>query len=256
MLRNLEPGIFDGCTKLQALSLSANNLSEINRYAFDGLEHLELLDLSNNNIVELNPHVFETFSISTNRHNHKVSKLKHLNLAHNKIRLFHFELYFPSNTNSVTSDPTYQLVSLNLSSNLLDSLDAPSVRWLKQTAAVTDLSGNPWKCECSALGEAWRELRHRLTLNCASPEDRRGRTWDVLERDLCTDSNNVNVTSSTSPNITTQTDTALSTTMLVLIGVLVACTVVGGGFIAVQLGKKLRKRTELPQRNEASIALT
>jgi hypothetical protein len=24
-----------------------------------------------------------------------------------------------------------------------------------------------------------------LTLNCASPEDRRGRRWDVIEKDLC-----------------------------------------------------------------------
>jgi hypothetical protein len=162
---------------------------------------------------------------------------------------------------------------------------------LKHTAAVTDLSGNPWKCECSALGEAWRELRHKLTLNCASPEDRRGRTWDVIEGDLCNDtisfvklpdSDKLNVSSGANPNITTwnvirtvcrdrgmqngssdantniTTDTgpALCTTMFVVNGVLVACTLVGGGFIAVQLMKKLRKRMELSEHNEVSIALT
>jgi len=114
-----------------------------------------------------------------------VSKLNHVNIAQNTIRVFNFELYFPSNTNSVTSDPTYELVSLNVSSNRLHPLDAASVRWLKHTAAVTNLSRNPWECECSALGEAWRELRHKLTLNCASTEDRRGRTWDVTGEDLC-----------------------------------------------------------------------
>jgi Leucine-rich repeat (LRR) protein len=149
-LRNLEPGIFGDCTNLSYLSLSANSISEISRYAFNGLEHLEQLDLSNNNIEELNPLLFESLSISTNQHNYQVPNLKHLNLAQNKIRLFNFELFFPLNTNPVTSDPTYQLVSLNVSSNRLDSLDATSVRWLKHTAALTDLSGNPWICKCYA----------------------------------------------------------------------------------------------------------
>ena len=116
----------------------------------------------------MNPILFETFLISTDRQNHHVSKLKHLNLAQNKIRFFNFELYFPSSTNSGNSDPTCELVSLNVSSNSLDWLDAASVRRLKHTAAVTDRSGNPWKCECSALGEAWRELRHKLTVNCGT----------------------------------------------------------------------------------------
>jgi Leucine-rich repeat (LRR) protein len=265
MLQILEPGIFGDCTNLRYLSLSANNISEISRYAFYGLEHLENLDFSNNNIGGINPIWFEFLSINPKRHKHQVYNLKHLNLAQNKIRSFNFELCFPSNTNSVTSDPTYQLVSLNVSSNLLDSLDAPSVRWLKHTAAVTDLSGNPWKCQCSALGEAWRELRHRLTLECASPEDKRGRTWDVLEGDSCTDriryvelpcSDKLNESSRANTNITKDTDPALSTTMLVVNGVLLACTLIGAGFIAVQLVKKLKKRTELPERNGAAIALT
>jgi len=56
---------------------------------------------------------------------------------------------------------------------------------VKNTAPVTDLLGNPWKCVCTDLDEAWRELRHKLTLNCVSPEDSRGRTWDLIEEDLC-----------------------------------------------------------------------
>jgi len=32
--------------------------------------------------------------------------------------------------------------------------------WLKDTATVMDPAGNPWKCECTALGEAWWEMRH------------------------------------------------------------------------------------------------
>ena len=216
-------------------------------------------------------------------------------------------------------------MSLNVSSNRLDSLDAASVRWLKHTAAVTDLSGNPWNCECSALGEAWRELRHKLTLSCASPRNRWGRTWDVIEEDLCpsghilvfakissTDNPNLktsdvnqnstaepesveefpesdnrttnslfindrngssslmttisfvefpasdkpNVSSDASPNISTDRDPALSKTMFVVNGLLLACTIVGGGFIAVQLIKKLKKSPQLPEDNEVCIALT
>jgi hypothetical protein len=187
MLRNLEQGIFDDCTKLLTLSLSANNISEISRYAFDGLKNLEYLDLSNNNIVQLDPLVFDPSLISTNGHFYQLLKLKYISLAENKLRALPFKLYFPWDTDFVTFYPKYERFSLNVSSNLLDSLDEPSVRWLKQTASVTDLSGNPWKCECSALGEAWRELGHSLTLVCASPEGRRGRTWDVLILDKCTD---------------------------------------------------------------------
>ena len=113
----------------------------------------------------MNPLLFERFSISRTRQKQHVSQVKHVNLPQNKIRYFNFELYFPSSTNSGNSDPTCEHLSLNVSSNSLDWLDVTSVRRLKHTAAVTDQSGNPWKCECSALGEAWWELRHKLTVN-------------------------------------------------------------------------------------------
>jgi Leucine-rich repeat (LRR) protein len=278
MLQILGSALFTDCTKLRSLYLSGNNVSEISTSSFRGLEQLEQLDLSNNNIEELNSSLFESFSINTNRHSHQVSKLKHLNLAQNKIRSFNFELHFPSKTNSETSDLTYELVSLNVSSNRLDSLDAASVMWLKHTAAVTDLSGNPWKCECSALGEAWRELRDKLTLNCASPEDRMGRKWDVLvtfcpdislvptdndkpnvssdaspnistspedrkestldvtttlcpDRIICpvpTDNDKLNPSSDATPNIPTDTGPAITTSSIIVIGVLAACVLCCG----------------------------
>ena len=156
-------------------------------------------------------------------------------------------------------------MSLNVSSNRLDSLDVTSVRRLKHTAAVTDRSGNPWKCECSGLGEAWRELRHKLTVNCAPSEDRKGRTWDVIEEDLCpngytlpehsdTDYPNMKTSvmnsSSTaesegaeevpdSDNWTTNSllindrngSSSLMTTILIVIGVLSGCILIAGGII-------------------------
>ena len=164
-------------------------------------------------------------------------------------------------------------MSLNVSSNRLDSLDAASLRWLKHTAAVTDLSGNPWKCECSALGEAWRELSYKLTLNCASPEDRNVRTWDVIEEDLCPHRHKFAILSSTdipnlkksnmnrssteepesaeefpdSDNPTTNSlyindrsgSSSIMTTILFVIGVLSGCIITDGATIFVVLVKKL-----------------
>jgi len=169
-----------------------------------------------------------------------------------------------------------------VSSNRLDSLDIASVRWLKHTAAVTDLSGNPWKCECSALGEAWRELRYKLTVNCASPEDRTGRTWDVIE-DLCPSTHIFATFSSTdNPNLKTtgmsQSSTAesesaeefaksdkpttnslfigdrnvnssLTPTILIVISVLSGCILIAGCIILVVLVKKLTDSSNTPQNN-------
>ena len=262
MLQCIGSDIFTDCSNLCTLSLSTNNISDISRSAFYGLEHLEHLDLSNNIAQVIKPVLFEFLSISTNRKYQQVSKLKHLNLAQNKIRSFNFKSYFPSSTNSGTSDTTYKLVSLYVSSNLLNSLEAASMRWLKHTAAVMDLSGNSWKSDRCALGEAWRELRHKLTLNCSSPEDRTGCTWDVIG-DLCTDRirsmeptarDKLNMSSDVMTNITTDTGPALVSTLIVVNGVLVACTIVGGCFTVVHLLKELRKGSEVQEHNEVSVA--
>ena len=84
---------------------------------------MDLRTWNNNNIVDFNPLVFEIFSINS-------------------------------------FAPTLELLSMNVSSNRLDSLDDASVMWLNDTATVTDPAGNPWKCECTALGESSREMRH------------------------------------------------------------------------------------------------
>ena len=55
------------------------------------------------------------------------------------------------------------------------------MKWLNQTTAVTDLTGNTWNCDCSVLLEAWRGLKHKLTLHCASPRQLQGKSWDVIE---------------------------------------------------------------------------
>jgi Leucine-rich repeat (LRR) protein len=260
----INPYTFIHNKKLTFLYLQYNNISHVNISSFRGLEQLKHLDLSNNNIDELNPHVFDSFSIRAYEQNHQVSKLQHLNLAKNKIRFFNFELYFPMSRIFDTSILTFELESLNVSSNRLDSLGAASVKWLNHRTTVTDLSGNPWNCDCSALGEAWRELKHKLTLNCASPYLVRGQTWDVIGTS-CPDrityveppaNNKQNASSGASPNMTAARGPALNTTLLVANGVLLVCTIVGVGFMVLQILKKVRKGSEVPEQDEVCVSLT
>jgi Leucine-rich repeat (LRR) protein len=126
LLQSFESRIFGDCKYLRNFSLSENSISEISSSAFDGLEHLEQLDLSNNDIEKLDTLIFEAFSISTNRQNHQVSSLKPHNLAQKKVQFFNFEIYFPMKRNSDSSDPTFQLDYLNVSSNRLTTLDVAS----------------------------------------------------------------------------------------------------------------------------------
>jgi hypothetical protein len=61
------------------------------------------------------------------------------------------------------------------------------------------------------------------------------------------DSENLNVSSSASRNITTDTGPALSITLIVVIVIVVVCVLVGGGLIAVKVMKKLRKSSVLSE---------
>jgi len=142
---------------------------------------LQDLDLSNNKTEELNSFAFRNTFTSIIRYFQKVSKLNHLNLTQNKIRFFKFGFYFPINCNSDSSNPTFQFEYLNVSSNRLTTLDVASVNWLNHKTTVTDLTANPWNCDCSVLLEVWRGLKHKLTLHCASPRQLQGKSWDVID---------------------------------------------------------------------------
>ena len=246
----INPNTFIRNKVLRFLSLRENNIREIRISSFRGLEQLRELDLSNNNIEELNPLVFHNTLTSTNRQNHQASQLKLLNLAQNKIRSFNFELYFPMNSNSDSSNPTFQLSYLNLSSNRLTTLDAASVMWLNQTRTITDLTANPWNCDCSVLLEVWRELKHKLTLHCASPRQMQGKSWDWIE-EFCSqipeDMKKISNTSSEafSPGTGRKEESGVNTknggpsvvtTTLIVSGVLLVCAV-GVGLILAKVVK-------------------
>ena len=273
MLQSLGPDLFTDCTNLRSLNLSGNNVSEINASSFRGLEHLEHLDLSNNNIEELNPLVFQNTLTSSRRQTRQVSKLKHLNLAQNKIRSFNFESYFPMSANVDTSTPTFQLEYLDISSNCLHSVDAELVISLNQTRTRIDLTGNPWECECSGTG-IWREEWRRQTLPCELAKHVTGDKCKVLGH-MCPyaqavaatvrpDSNNTS-TSVATDSISTESaacsrmeenkDTSLVTTLFVVNGVLLVSTVAGAGFIVVRLLKKMRKSSRVPEYDDTYVPL-
>jgi len=225
----VNPDTFIHNRELRFLYLQGNNITEISNSSFRGLQQLKDFDLSINNIEELNPLVFHNTLNRTHDQNHKASTLKRLNLAQNKIRSFNFELYFPMSSNSDSSNPTFQLEYLNLNSNRLTTLDVASMKWLNHTTTVTDLTGNPWNCDCSALLEVWRGLKHKLTLHCASPEQLQGKSWDVIE---------VFCSLVGGPSVVTTT--------LMVTGVLVVCAI-GGGLIFAKLVKRRRNKPKTPE---------
>ena len=235
----INPGTFIHNRKLGSLSLEENNIKEISNSSFRGLEKLHKLDLSSNNIEELNPLVF-----------HETPKLKRLNLAHNLIRSFNFELYFPMSSTSDSSNQTFQLDYVNLSSNRLTTLDVASMKWLHLTTAVIDLTANPWNCDCSVLLEVWRGLKHKLTLHCASPRQLQGKSWGLMEEFCSQVAEDMNKKSNTSSEpVSPRTDPkeesgvntenggpSVVTTTLIVIGVLLVCAV-GGGLILAKVVK-------------------
>jgi Leucine-rich repeat (LRR) protein len=271
-LTHLRPKLFSTHTNLLNLSLAGNYISYISRMAFYGLEQLERLDLSNNNIAVLSPVVFRHLLAYKLVQKFNVLKLKHLNLAGNKIRSFDLQEYFPLRRNCDTFGRSFELVSLDLSANRLDSLNTTSVNWLKESNTLTYLGGNPWRCECSALQGAWRELRKKLTLHCASPKHLEGQTWNVIGN-MCYNTSlfaeldsavgHIPNTSVPTPSLPTEievgellmknnaTDESGNIngaspsviTALVVAGVLLVCLLVGGGFIVVHLVKKSKKRS-------------
>jgi hypothetical protein len=189
-----------------------------------------------------------------------VANLKYLNLAQNKIQGFNFELYFPMSSNSDTYIPTFQLHYLNLSSNRLTTLDVTSVKWLNQTTTVTDLTANPWNCDCSVLLEVWRGLKHKLTLHCASPRQLQGKSWDVIEvfcSLLAPDTNYISNRSSeaVSPSTGYEEESEVSarvggpsvvTTTVLVTGVLLVCAV-GGGIVLAGVVNRRWKRPRMSE---------
>ena len=251
-ITDIHRSTFRNNNRLRHLDISGNKITLINPDTFIHNRELTFLYLQRNNIQKSATHHFAdsnnwkswTFRITTLRNwillypqhfiQYKPTKSPSVEAetpqpASKYDTAFNFEFYFPMIGNSGRSTPTFQLDYLNVSSNRLTTLDVASVKWLIQTTAVTDLTPNPWNCDCSLLLEVWRGLKHKLTLHCASPRELQGNSWDVIEK-FCSLVGG--------PSVVTIT--------LILIGVLLVCAI-DGGIILVIVVKRRRNKPKTPE---------
>jgi hypothetical protein len=111
-----------------------------------------------------------------------VSNITYLNLAKNKIHYFPFKEYVSSLTDSCST--SIKFCKLDLKGNCLSVLDDESVNALGKSAAVVELSDNPWSCECSDSSESvYRMLSDNRTLECATPEYLKGKSCIGVKHD-------------------------------------------------------------------------
>jgi hypothetical protein len=111
------------------------------------------------------------------------------------------------------------------------------MQWLNHTTAVTDLTANPWNCDCSVLLEVWRGLKHKLILQCASPRELEGKSWDEMEgfcRQVAEDKQSM------------FGGISILMATLIVVGVLVVCAIVLG----LVLTKVVKSRRNEPKKPE------
>jgi toll-like receptor 13 len=172
-LKRLLPSSFINCNVLVNLSLSENYISEISDGAFYGLEQLEYLDLSINNITNITASAFQDKPPYTRVNSSGIayiSNVTHLNLAKNVISSFNFTEFLHLDNSDSISVKFCRLKLLNLSRNCLSALDNKSEDVLRNSTTKTDLSDNPWSCECSSSQSVYRKFRNNVTLYCATLE--------------------------------------------------------------------------------------
>jgi hypothetical protein len=172
------------------------------------------------------------------------------------------------NSNSDSSNPTFQLDYLNVSSNRLTTLDVDSIKCLNQTTIITNLTANPWNCDYSVLIEVWRGLKHKLTLYCASPRELQGKLWDEIgefcshvvedmNKKLNKSSQAVSLSTEykdESAVITQSGGLSVVTITLIVVGVPLVCAV-GGGVIWVRVVKGRRDRPKTPENCDVDASI-
>jgi hypothetical protein len=216
-------GAFNGLTKLTALAMWDNEISEIKRGTFDNMNRLQRLSLYHNGIEQLKDGAFSG-----------LNNLKHIDLGRNKLQYVHpdtfaglqnlewLELNYNPNLQIPTdryfisshslsrlsiSDCSVRSVSaetfanvtalewLHLSYNNLRSVDINMLKVLPKLSAL-HLYGNPLQCDCQ-LQEVWRWSQHHnirteyefTAPKCATPSEVQGMWWGVLEKSQCLQDN-------------------------------------------------------------------
>lgn len=120
-ITTVEYNAFQSLIRITDLNLSQNKLIDFLVNAND-LAHITCLNLSSNYISQL---YFETFSLMNN--------LQHLDLSYNRVELIPDTALFSNN---------YQLKVLNMTYNVIKSLDTIHVKVFHSDGGVLDLSNN------------------------------------------------------------------------------------------------------------------
>lgn len=163
-----------GLVNLQRLNLSACHLSDIHERAFHSLELLHTLDLSHNSLTTLTPRWF-----------HETPRLRHLLFGGNRITrladdtfstLTRLQLLELNDCELVEVAPRAfagletSLRRLDLGGNKLRTVEAASVTTL-QSLRHLELTGNSWECTCGVRALLqWARREHVVTGGAPSCE--------------------------------------------------------------------------------------
>jgi len=222
-LRTIELGAFNCLSKLVALSITNNEVSEIIPGTFENMNSLEILGIINNKLEHLDSDVFsgllnlkklildevnlhyvhpDTFlslpnpqslhltasgdlQIPTDRHFINSHSLSRLTLSYCNISSLSVETF--ANFSA--------LEQLDLSGNNLRTVDINILRALPKLSDLY-LYGNPLQCDCQ-LQELWRWCKDRKIQTtfwggmpvCDTPIEVKGMWWEVLEKGQCLEGN-------------------------------------------------------------------
>ena len=161
-IRILRNASFSNYSRLSTLTLSNNEVDEIQLNAFAGLRMMRVLDLRYNNLKSFNPKIFsanpvlENVSLQGNPIAFLPSdspvlisaSVSFLDLSHCSVTAVH----------PVTFSQLPSLYSLDLSSNLLQTISVTAFQKLPKLR-ILKLNNNRWTCDCNIL-----ELMQWLTL--------------------------------------------------------------------------------------------
>jgi hypothetical protein len=222
-LEIIEMGAFNGLTKLTALIMSHNEISEITQGTFDNMRRLEYLNFQYNKIKHLEVDVFSglinliQIDLRSNKLQYLhpdtfagVPNLDYIDLADNLDLQIQTDRHFINSHSlsrlsisncsvSSVSVETFANVTalerLDLRDNNLRSVDINILKALPKLSALY-LSANPLQCDCQ-LQEVWRWCQdHNIQTasgetapECETPSEVQGMWWGVLEKGQCLQGN-------------------------------------------------------------------
>ncbi|GLG94358.1 Toll-like receptor 6, partial [Gryllus bimaculatus] len=137
--------MFDGNTNLVKLSMSKNRISHIANGTFPDLRRVTTLRLDHNHIKGMELQALRG-----------LPALEELDLSYNLLDHVHAAWF----------DPLPRLQTLRLEHNKVATFGTPLVKLAVRRALAVSLAGNPVRCECGPVHDAWQSAHAaRLTLD-------------------------------------------------------------------------------------------